>query len=121
MKKGAFKFPIINVEVVGEDPNPAIFCPVNGYELPPDPAVFCPTNGYEIPGTQPDPAIFCPIHGYIPDPSAYIPDPLITEIILPSSGKIRLVIEDAGLRTISFNATVSNSGKFQATDRKSVV
>ena len=101
MKKGAFRFPMIKVEGGGGES--------------PDPAVFCPTNGYEIPGTQPNPAIFCPINGYIPDPAAYIPDPLITEVILPPSGVIRLVVEDAGLRTILFNASVSNSGKYQAT------
>ncbi len=34
MKKGAFRFPMIKVEGSGEGPDPAVFCPANGY-LPP--------------------------------------------------------------------------------------
>lgn len=35
------------------NPDPAEYCPANGYELPPDPAVFCPAEGYvkDEPGT----------------------------------------------------------------------
>lgn len=39
----------------GEDPDPATYCPANGYELPPNPAIFCPINGY-----IPDPEVFQP-------------------------------------------------------------
>ena len=98
--KGRFNFPMIKVVSGG-----------GGGESP-DPAIYCPANNYH---PLPNPATFCPINGYIPDPSAYVPDPILTEIIPPASGKIRLVVEDAGLRTISVLVSVSNSGKYQVT------
>ena len=119
--KARFNFPmvkVINEGGGGENPDPAVYCPANDYHPLPNPATFCTT------------------HGYIPDPSAYVPDPILTEIIPPASGKIRLVVEDAGLRTISVISSVSNSGKYHVTitgegntqisqvaytDRKSVV
>ena len=39
MKKGAFRFPMIKIEG-GSDPDPAIYCPSNGYI--PDPEIYIP-------------------------------------------------------------------------------
>lgn len=39
----------------GEDPDPATYCPANGYELPPDPSIYCPANGYVDPDGLVDP------------------------------------------------------------------
>ena len=50
----------------GSDPDPAEFCPTNGYILPED----CPI---------PDPAVFCPVNGYIKDPAVYVPPTIIPE------------------------------------------
>lgn len=51
MAKGSFRFPLYTG---GSTPDPAVFCPAEGYILPED----CPV---------PDPAVFCPSNGYIPD------------------------------------------------------
>lgn len=45
MAKGSFRFPLYGG---GSDPDPSVFCPANGYELPPDPAVLCPAEGYVL-------------------------------------------------------------------------
>lgn len=42
--KGAFRFPLYQ----GGSPDPSVYCPANGYEIPPDPAVFCPAKGYVL-------------------------------------------------------------------------
>jgi len=44
----------IPVKKAGENPDPSVFCPTEGYILPED----CPV---------PDPEIYCPANGYIPD------------------------------------------------------
>ena len=78
----------------------------------PDPAVYCPANGYELP---PDPAVFCPINGFITDPAAYYEDPVITNAPRPVDGQIRLIVTDLGVRHIYFKCAVSNTGKYVVT------
>jgi len=91
----------------GENPDPATYCPANGYELPPDPEVFCPINGYELP---PDPAVFCPINGYIPDPEVLqpefpMPDPTEESITFICNAATSNWIE----QTLARNSIISGS------------
>lgn len=100
--KGAFRFPMIKVVSGGGGENP-------------DPAIYCPANGYVDPNNAEEIGVACISAGYIPDPSVYVPDPIINEIMPPPTGKIRLVVEDNGMRHLYLSATVSNSGKFTVT------
>lgn len=75
----------------GEDPDPATYCPANGYELPPDPAVFCPIHGYEKPNE------------YVPPIEYPDPDPVEGDHIL-------FLCNDEGAGGVSFNVSLAPSG-----------
>ncbi len=95
MKKGAFRFPMIKVEGGGgESPDPAVYCPANGYNTPPDPAVYCPANGYNI------------------DPATFTTDEVIELAIdnPPSNDEITLIVIGDGDRHIYFRVTTSTGG-----------
>jgi hypothetical protein len=50
MTIGAFRFPMIKIEGGGGDPNPAVYCPANGYIIDPD--IYIPE--FEIPVEETD-------------------------------------------------------------------
>ncbi len=57
MKKGAFRFPMIKVEGSGgESPDPAIYCPANGFI--PDPSMYIPPANVTVPGSNPESIIY---------------------------------------------------------------
>ena len=83
----------------GENPDPATYCPANGYELPPDPAVFCPINGY----TKPD--------EYVPPIEYPDPDPIDGDHILFLCND-----EGAGGVNISLTTVPGGAGKSEIYD-----
>ena len=89
--KGAFRIPLY--QGGGSNPDPATYCPANGYELPPDPAVFCPLNGYKKPDD------WTPGSDWI-DPG------------IPSNNQIILLCSDEQSKKLGLICTISSAGQY---------
>lgn len=73
--------------------------------------IVCPAAGYDE--TPPPPEIYCPINGYIPDPTKYVEDPEIEQIIEPGVGEISILVGNPFMQDkVRFRCTVTNSGKY---------
>ena len=87
MSVGRFALPLRKCE----DPDPAIFCPAEGYILPED----CPV---------PDPEIICPIDGWVKPESPYTPP---VETPTPDNEEIILLCDRSGEGFVSVTGIVT--------------
>ena len=113
----------IPVKAGGSSPDPSVYCPANGYEIPPNPAVFCPTNEYYDPDDPDSPVIWYPIKdadGWILAASFQTNSPSTTNFDPSITGMTSPVAWDLGDGTILIGNYWSLSHKYLTTALRTV-